>query len=231
MSDALGVVSAALSQPHRVASLDLAMDGDALTALDRIGRIVSIARDQALFLEGDRAKYCFKVVAGTVRSCRRLFDGSRYVANFNRPGDFIGLNADEVHRLSAEAVTDATLMRYPRAGVEQMAAAQPRLRRLLLELVCRNLAAAQQQTLLLGQKSPVERVASFLVMMSARSNDPEHLSLPMTSADIGDYLGLTVETVNRIIGQLRAQQIIQVSGPAEVLVKDIITLENLAEAA
>ena len=205
--------------------------GESLSALDRIGRAMSLSRGETLFYEGDAALYCFKVISGALRSCRVLTDGRRHIAEFFLPGDFVALGAEEAYRFTVEAVTDTKLMRYQRHGVEQMTEAQPRLNRCLLDLLCRSLSAAQQQMLLLGRKNAVERMASFLLMMAGRASVGESVSLPMTRSDIADHLGLTTETVSRIFGQLKSQRVIQLNGASEVLVKDIDALEDLAQAA
>jgi CRP-like cAMP-binding protein len=205
--------------------------GEALSALDRIGKAMSLNRGETLFYEGDDALYCFKVISGALRSCRMLTDGRRHIAEFFLPGDFIALDAKEAYRFTTEAVIDTKLIRYQRHSVDQMTEAQPRLNRCLLDILCRNLSAAQQQMLLLGRKNAVERMASFLLMMAGRASDGESVSLPMTRSDIADHLGLTTETVSRIFGQLKTRHVIQLNGASEVLVKDIGALEELAQAA
>src|SRR5580658_399852 len=161
MSATLAISDAHIgSQPQR---------GESLSALDRIGKAMSLVRGETLFYEGDAALYCFKVISGALRSCRVLADGRRHIAEFFLPGDFIALSAENAHRFTAEAVTETKLMRYPRHSVEQMTEAQPRLSRCLLDLLCRSLSAAQQQMLLLGRKNAVERMASFLLMMAERA--------------------------------------------------------------
>ena len=92
-------------------------DGD-LAALDRIGTVVSLRRDQALFGEGDPARYFYKVLAGAVRSCRLLADGRRHIGEFLLPGDFVGIEAAGIFHSSVEAVSDTTLMRYSRSALE-----------------------------------------------------------------------------------------------------------------
>jgi CRP/FNR family transcriptional regulator len=204
---------------------------EALAALDRIGKEISLGRDEGLFLEGDAAQYCFKVVAGAVRSCRLLGDGRRHVAEFFLRGDFIGLAAEPAYPFTADAVTDATLLRFPRIAIEKMISLRPSLGKWQVELLCRDLSSAQQQMLLLGRKNAIERIASFLLLMADRGHDAEHVSLPMTRSDIADHLGLTTETVSRIFGQLRSQRVIELRGASHVLVSDIDALEELAQAA
>jgi CRP/FNR family transcriptional regulator, nitrogen fixation regulation protein len=214
-----------------IAAFAFTAAGDELAALDRIGTVVTLRRDQALFAEGDAARYCYKVLTGAVRSCRLLADGRRHIGEFLLPGDFIGLELDDVYRFAAEAVSDATLMRYSRQAVDRLAEQRPRLGKRLLYRICGDLFAAQSQMLLLGRKNAVERLASFLLSMADRAGTGDRLSLPMTRNDIADHLGLTTETVSRVFGQLKSQGVIRMQASSEVLLRNRGGLETLADAA
>jgi CRP-like cAMP-binding protein len=228
----------ALSNPLGLATrLATALPGDGLTEEDaladfeRIGTAINLRRDATLVHTGDPARYCFKVVTGAVRSCRLLADGRRHLGDFMLPGDFIGLEMGERWNFTVEAVNDATLMRYPRDGVALLLQRQPRLGRRLLDLVGRELSAAQTQMLVLGRKTAVERLATFLLTMSARTGAADRVSLPMTRHDIADHLGLTIETVSRSFSQLKSQGVIQLKANSEVVLKSRNALADLAEAA
>lgn len=220
--------AASSSEP---ASIAPTQGGGELAALDRVGGVVTLRRDQALFQEGDPARYCFKVLTGALRSCRLLADGRRHIGEFLLPGDFIGLELDDSYRFTAEAVSDATLMRYSRQAVDRLAEQQPLLGKCLLDRICGDLYAAQSQMLLLGRKNATERLASFLLMMAGRSGTGDRLSLPMTRNDIADHLGLTTETVSRVFGQLKHQGVIRMPASSEVLLRNRDGLQTLAEAA
>jgi CRP/FNR family transcriptional regulator, nitrogen fixation regulation protein len=207
------------------------LDGNELASLDRMGSVVTVGRDQTIFSEGDAARYFYKVVTGAVRSCRLLADGRRHICEFLLPGDFVALDADDFHQFSAEAVTETTLKRHSRSSLNQLASVDPRLTKGLRSLVCLRLLAAQQHLLLLGRKNAIERIASFLLEISERNGDADHISLPMTRRDIADHLGLTTETVSRTFSHLRAQGVIALEGVANVLLMDSTALEELSEAA
>jgi CRP/FNR family transcriptional regulator, nitrogen fixation regulation protein len=134
--------------------------GREIAALDRIGTVVSLRRDQALFHEGDSARDLFKVVTGAVRSCRLLTDGRRQISAFAL-GDFIALELADTYGSTAEAVSDATVMRYSRHAVERVAQQQPRLGNYLLGLIYGELSAAQSQMMFrtdaLGKTASVHR--------------------------------------------------------------------------
>ncbi len=204
--------------------------GMSLASLDRLGTVISVKRDATVFSEGDRSHYFFRVVTGAMRSCCLLADGRRHINDFFLPGDFIGLDADDHYRFTAEAVADATLVRYPRSAIEQFTSIEPGFGKHLLDLLSRQLIAAQQHMLLLGRKTATERVASFLVTMGGRTRDAGNMSLPMTRSDIADHLGLTTETVSRAFTQLKTQGVIGLEGAAHVIVQDGAALEELAEA-
>jgi len=178
------------------------MPADALAALDRIGAVMTLRRDERLFLAGDLADCYFKVLKGAIRTCLVLTDGRRHVADFFLPGDLIGLDAAEAYPVAAEAVVETTLIRYSRRKVDALAAADPAIAQRLVEIMRAGLAAARDHMLLLGHMTAIERIASFLLTLSDRAAQ-ERISLPMNRTDIGDYLGLTIETVSRALSQLK----------------------------
>jgi CRP-like cAMP-binding protein len=211
-------------EPHMTAS-------DALKALDRLGVVVTLHRDQSLFYEGDRAEFYFKVVSGAIRGCKLLPDGRRHVGDFFLAGDFIGLEAATNYIFSAEAITDTTLVRYCRRSVDALAATEPRVGRRLLDIVCHGLSAAKQQMVLLSRKTAEERIASFVLGMAERNGRADYVALPMTRTDIGDHLGLTMETVSRAFSQLKSDGVLELKNSREVTIRDRNALESLAEVA
>jgi CRP-like cAMP-binding protein len=228
------VLNNPLSSATRLATAlpsDGLADEDALADFDRIGTVISLRRDATLVHTGDPVRSCFKVITGAVRSCRLLADGRRHLGEFMLPGDFIGLEMGERWNFTVEAVNDATLMRYPLDSVTRLLQRQPRLGRWLLDLIGRELSAAQTQMLVLGRKTAVERLATFLLTMSERAGAADRFCLPMTRHDIADHLGLTIETVSRIFSQLKSQGVIQLKPSSEVVLKSRHALADLAEAA
>lgn len=198
-----------------------------LAVLDQVGVVVSFARETTVFHEGDAAEYYYKVVSGAVRSCKLLADGRRYIADFFLPGDFVGLGGDH-HLFTAEAVSDTILVRYARRSVERLIGEQPRLGKCFLAMLSEGLCSAQAQMLLLGRKTAQEKIASFLLAMAERTGAGDGAKLPMSRTDIGDYLGLTTETVSRIFTQFRHVGVIALKGLNEVHILDRGILTELA---
>lgn len=190
---------------------------DGLAALDRLGAVIALRRDEPLFRPGDAAEFYFKVLKGAVRGCRLLADGRRHIGEFLLVGDFIGLDASEHYAFSAEAITETTVIRYSRHKVDALIAEDPRVGQSLVEVMRAALAVARERMLVLGHMTAMERIATFLLTLSERRGDGR-VSLPMTRTDIGDYLGLTMETVSRAMSQLKGDGIITQHGIHELAI-------------
>jgi len=202
---------------------------DEFASLERLGTVQILKRDETLFREADAAQYYFKVVQGALRSCKLLRDGRRHVGDFFLPGDFIGLDAEEQYSFSAEAIADTIVVRYARRSVEALAAQEPKIGRRLLSIACHSLNTAQQQMLLLSRKTAEERIASFLMGIAERKGGTQ-IALPMTRTDIGDHLGLTMETVSRALAHLRNEGVIELKSSHDVRICNREALADLAEA-
>jgi CRP/FNR family transcriptional regulator, nitrogen fixation regulation protein len=94
---------------------------DALIALERIGTRLQLLRNQEIYGQGEGGGgFWCKVVSGTVRITKLRSDGRRHIAEFCFSGDAFGLDGAAERGFSAEAVVDATVMRYPRAATERL---------------------------------------------------------------------------------------------------------------
>ncbi|MBN8910112.1 MAG: helix-turn-helix domain-containing protein [Rhodospirillales bacterium] len=186
-------------------------------------------RDHEIHAEGDAAEFCYRVVSGCVRTVRLLEDGRRQVGEFLLAGEVFGLDELDTHSFAAETVTETVLRRYPRRMVEALAESRPALARRLRQLALEHLRATQERTLLLGRKTATERLASFVLEFDRRmpASGRGLLDLPMSRTDIADHLGLTVETVCRVLAALKREGTIQVSRTGLQLL-DRTTLLDLA---
>ena len=202
-----------------------------LAALDAVGSVITIERDGSLFQEGDPADHYFKVVRGAIRTCKLLSNGRRHVGNFFLPGEFIALNAPAIHVAGAEAIGATVLVRYERRRVDVLLAANSGLAASLVARLSTELAASQRRTLLLSRMTAPERIATFLIEMMTRGHQAQRglIGLPMTRADVGDYLGLTTETVCRGIAQLKRAGVVAAYGPHELRVLRRDLLQKIAD--
>jgi CRP/FNR family transcriptional regulator, nitrogen fixation regulation protein len=203
---------------------------DALVALECIGTRLSFSRNDEIYAEGDGSDCWYKVVSGTVRVCKLLADGRRHIAEFCLSGDCFGVDGDGERGYSAEAVDDVIVMRYQRKATERLIDQNPALARHLRDAMLRDLANAHGRTLLLGRMTATERVATFLLEMFDRRDRTKGLELPMPRTDIADYLGLTIETVCRILSLFKRDGVIAIPTPHRVELLDRDALEALGEA-
>lgn len=167
---------------------------------------VFFAAGAEIYAQGERSGNLYKVEFGAVRTYRLLADGRRQIAAFHLPGEVFGFEADMTHHFFADAIC-ATGIRVLRASqaADTMAGE-------LLPMALKSLGRAHEHLMLLGCQSAVERIAAFLIDMSERQGDLQQVELPMSRADIGDYLGLTIETVSRVFSKLKQKGIIRLPG-------------------
>lgn len=174
-----------------------------------LGTSRTIAKDEEIFAEGERAAYFYKVVSGAVRTFKLLSDGRRQIDAFHLAGDIFGMESGDEHRFSAEALGDATIVAYRRCSLEALASSDQAFANQVIASMMRSLERAQDHMLLLGRKHALEKVATFLLVMAERLTDDGQVDLPMSRIDMADHLGLTIETVSRSLTQLERQGIIE----------------------
>jgi CRP/FNR family transcriptional regulator, anaerobic regulatory protein len=208
------------------------LNAEEQSRLVSIMNTVEIAPHQPIFDEADPAEHVYNVTGGAVKIYKLLPDGRRQITGFLLPGDFLGLTHKEAYAYSAEALVPTKLCRFPRRKLEGLLDEMPKLEQRLLGMASHELAAAQDQMMLLGRKSAKERVVSFLLMMSAaaarRGKPSDPVTLPMNRSDIADYLGLTIETVSRTFTQLRTQKLIELMDEKQVRLLKPAALREIA---
>ena len=198
-----------------------------------MARTINLATHQNVLFEGDDADNLFVLISGALKLYKLLPDGRRQITGFLYSGDLLGLAFNDVYQYTAEALTPSRLCRLPRARFEALLADLPMLGNRLLNLASTEMAAAQKQMLLLGRKTAKERLASFLLQLAERAGQRGKsetlLRLPMSRGDIGDFLGLTVETVSRTVTKLKADGLIVLREGNVVELRDPDGLVEIAE--
>lgn len=183
--------------PARIAALR--------TAAMQVSHLVRVARDGLIHAEGDPAVHWYEVVSGAARVCKLTPDGRRQIIDIVLPGEVFGFDGWGVHAASAEAasIDGAVLRRRSRRHLEALADDDARVARQVRQFASCGLARAHERLLMLGRRTATERVALFLLEMHDRLAVGARgglLTLPVARTEIGDYLGLTMETVSRTIG-------------------------------
>ena len=188
------------------------LDDDLLGPLAMVATTLHFERDDEIIAQGARAEHCFQVITGCLRTVRLLEDGRRQVGEFLLAGDVFGWDAVGEHEFAAEAVTPVTLRRIRLSSIEERADEDRCFAQRLRRYTADQVRIARARLVLLGRKTAAERIASFLLEMVERLNSPDEavIELPMSRADMADYLGLTIETVCRGLTELRRQGTIAV---------------------
>jgi CRP/FNR family nitrogen fixation transcriptional regulator len=180
----------------------------------------SYGKEEEIYGEGEPAEFVYQIVRGAVRTHKLLSDGRRQIGAFHLPGDVFGLEAGSTHRLTAEAIIDTTVRLVKRSSLEHAATTDVEVARRLWSMTAGDLQHAENHMLLLGRKTAMERVAAFLLEMDRRLSAAAMMALPMCRRDIGDYLGLTLETVSRTLSELHDRGILDFSGARRIVLRN-----------
>ena len=198
-----------------------------------VGPLRSYDAKEHIFREGDAASHVYKVEVGHVCIYKMMSDGRRQVIDFAYAGDLIGLGAMGEHAANAQATIRTRVRCLSLASLHEVVRNDARLGLKLYEALSRELLASRELLFAVSQKTATERMASFLVALSRRSErndeDPLEFVLPMTRNDIADFLGLTIETVSRTFTKFRTEGLIDLTQSVLVTIIDPDGLTALAE--
>ena len=208
----------------QVAVLSTSQDTDvrALLAQSQPGAVTFYPLDAMIYAQGDAAGPLYLVEFGTVRICQITPDGRRQITSFCYAGDVFGLEAGDEHEFYAESV-DGAGIRVLRPTNDAGFAHR------LLALALRRFARMQTHLVLLGRMSAKEKMANFLLDLLELQDSDAVVNLPMQRNDIADYLGLTFETVSRVLRVLKDQAIIRVQSVERIEVLDADALASMTQ--
>lgn len=172
------------------------------------------------------------VLSGVVKLTKTLSDGRQQIVGLQFAPDFLGRPFRTESTLTAQAATEVQLCSFPRKALERMMGEQPDLEHRLLEQALKELDQARDWMVTLGRKTAAEKIASFLLMI-ARNIDPTAdparraaaFDLPLSRAEIADFLGLTIETVSRQFTRLRNDGVMRIENNRHIIVDDLRRLE------
>jgi CRP/FNR family nitrogen fixation transcriptional regulator len=195
-------------------------------SIERMGAPVSFARNAEIYGDKEPADHLYKVISGTVRTCRTLVDGRRQVGAFYLPGDMFGLESGPQRAFSAEAVVHTVALVANRNIVDSPVARESGMAREVWDLMAHELQRTQDHLYLLIKTAP-ERVASFLLEMARRFGSGDEVELSMSRQDVADYLGLTIETVSRTLTQLEHAGVISLPTSRRIVLRNRAILKRL----
>ena len=193
-----------------------------------MGASMSFRRNAEIYGEQEPTDYFYKIIKGAVRTYKVLIDGRRQIGAFYLPDDIFGLESGEEHVFSAEAIVDTRILVIKRSLVVALAGRDNEVARDLWTLTGRELQRTQNHLLLLGKTAP-ERVASFLLEMAERIQSSGEMRLPMSRQDIADYLGLTIETVSRMLTRFEKESAIALPTCKRIVLRNRSVLKRLLD--
>ncbi len=183
-------------------------------------------RNKVIFLESDPIEYIFFLVEGVVRLCRTFKDGKRSIVNFHVAGDFFGFDGGQTHSLCAEAATDARVLIFKYSAVLGLAGRNGRVANFLLANTAKDLRRLREHAVLMARDAQC-RLATFFIDLATRTGKTQNLDLPMSHQDIADHLGLTIETVSRVITEFERVGWITRVSPRALILRNRAPLERM----
>jgi CRP/FNR family transcriptional regulator, anaerobic regulatory protein len=191
------------------------LDGPAIDELEALARPTTFPARQQIVVQGAPVTSVYNITEGVVRLSRVLSDGRRQIIGFLLPGDFLGVTLADASTCTADALTRVQACQFDRVQFSRFMAQQPALLRRLYILVGRELEMAQEHMSVLGRRNAEEKIASFLLGLRARrvrsAGRSDIVPLPMSRQDMADYLGLTIETVSRILRRFDREGVLDVA--------------------
>lgn len=190
--------------------------------LDKLDQIIQRKRPSHkgdhLFEAGKPLKALYAVRTGSFKTYTLSEQGEEQITGFHLPGDVIGFDAigDQAHPSYAQALETAMVCEIPFDNLDQLLDQVPKLRQQLMRLMSQDIHGDQQMMLLLNRKTAEEKLAAFLINLAQRFGNRgfsrKEFRLTMTRGEIGNYLGLTVETISRLLGRFHKDELIHVDG-------------------
>ena len=196
-----------------------------------VARYASARSGDAPFIGNGQDQIIF-IASGSTKLVAHASQGREQVVAFHFAGDLVSVPASGAHAYSLGALEDCELIYFPADEFLQLARYADGMLAQVLDRAMRALARCREKTISLGRKTAQERLASFLVTMAdrigAKTEQGTDLHLPMSRRDISDSLGLTIETVSRQLGELRASGLLATPSRSRVCLLDIDGLKARA---
>ncbi len=207
-----------------------------LVHLNSIARKRTIHAGQQIASPVDTLVSYANIISGVVKLSKVLPDGRAQIVGLQFVSDFLGRPFKKKCTYFAQAATEVELCTFSKNGFEKMILKYPGMKHRLLDHTLDELDAAQEWMLLLGRKTAREKLASFLCMVGKRGVNQScsatttlnftRFDLPLTRADIADFLGLTTETVSRQISKFKTEGLIRLEGSRTIVVPNMRMLET-----
>lgn len=199
--------------------LPFSLNDQELSTLDSIiDRKRPIHKGDKIFHDGQEMHALYAIRSGTFKTYTVNEEGEEQITGFHLAGDLLGFDAiaNSEHPSFAQALETAMVCEIPYDNLDTLSNTMPKLKKQVLRLMSKEIRTDQEMLTLLNRKNAEQRVATFISSLSARyfarGLSSKEFRLTMTRSDIGNYIGLTVETISRLLNRFHKNQIIHVDG-------------------
>lgn len=211
------------------------MNDDEMTKLDTIViHHQPFQPGQHLFRPGDKSRALFALRSGALMSYCITADGEEQVLGFTLPGELTGMDglSGDSYASASVALETSSICELPFHKLEGLCNELPGLHRQMMCVMAREITNDQHMLMLLGKRTAEERLASFLLSLSTRYHQrglsATEFNLPMSRQDIGNYLGLAIETVSRLFAHFQEKKLLQVNRRRVVII-DLDRIKAMVE--
>ncbi len=212
--------------------IPLGLDKDDVGRLDEvIRRNKKAAKKARIYSDGDRFSSFYAVRSGSVKTVIITEEGDEQITGFYLPGEIFGMDglATKYHQCDAIALQDSSFCQLPVASLDHLSGSLVSLRQRMMALMGQQITDSQKMMVLLGNKNAEERLAAFLLGLNLRHRRygvaEVEINLSMSREEMANFLGLTSETVSRLMASFRQQGLIDYKGRT-LFFKDIATLKR-----
>lgn len=214
--------------------LPFSLNEKELDALDNIiDRKKPIHKGEKIYKDGDEMHCLYAIRSGTFKTFTINAQGEEQITGFHLAGDLLGFDAiaDTEHPSFAEALETAMICEIPYNTLDLLSNSMPKLKKQILRMMSSEIRSDQEMLMLLNRKNAEQRLATFISSLSSRYNarglSSSEFRLTMTRSDIGNYIGLTVETISRLLNRFHKNGLINVDAKL-ITIKDINKLNDTA---
>lgn len=200
--------------------------------LDTLDNIINrkrpIHKGDKIYSSGDMLNCLYAIRSGTFKTFTIDENGVEQITGFHLPGDLLGFDAinDNQHPSFAQAMETSMVCEIPFESLDGLTNTLPKLRKQIFRMMSNEIKHNQEALMILNHKSAEQRLAAFLISLSERFSErglsASNFRLTMTRSEIGNYIGLTVETISRLLNRFQKNKLINVNGK-------LITLNNIDE--
>jgi len=215
--------------------LPLGLTPAQMTQVDDLITHRPLLQKQSYLYHANDAFQCLYVVrAGCVKTVMTSESGEERITGFYLPGDIVGIEgiSDQRHHGAAITLDTTSVCKIPFDQIESLAAQVSDLQRHMFSIMSREVVTDQHAMMIMNKKKADARVAAFLLSLSGRFQrqnfSPTRWSLPMSRGDIGNYLGLTIETVSRVFTKLQKNEVISIN-KRELQIEQADHLQHIAD--